>query len=130
MIEGYYGPLLRAVTSLDLSHQLLPTFPSTFQQISKQSTFKYNTKKYYWYINGYLYFPNVDFDYVKIEGIFEDSIDPFVCDKDLKCIYRQDDDLFIPDYLLPEIEQLVIKDLVMRIQIPGETADDKQNINR
>ena len=29
-----------------------------------------------------------------------------------------------------EIEQLVIKDLIMRIQVPAETSDDKQNINR
>ena len=130
VVECRYGPIFRSVTTLDNSNDFTLTTPSTFNSIIGTTTFKYNKTLYFWYINGYLYFPNVDFDYVKVEGIFEDSIDPFVCDDKLKCIYRQDDDLFIPDYLLPEIEQLVIKDLIMRIQVPAETSDDKQNINR
>ena len=130
LMTGANGPILRTISSIDGSDIFQQCLAAVYVAMTQSTSFKYNKTHYFWYKNGYLYFPNVDFDYVKIEGIFEDSIDPFVCDKELKCIYRQDDDLFIPDYLLPEIEQLVIKDLVMRIQVPAETSDDKQNINR
>lgn len=71
MMEGYWGPLIRAVTSIDLSEDIDPTYPITFEKISKQKTFKYNKKHYYWYLNGYLYFPNLEWDAVRIEGVFE-----------------------------------------------------------
>jgi hypothetical protein len=120
MIEGYYGPLLRAVTSLDLSHQLLATFPSTFQQISKQSTFKYNHKKYYWYLNGYLYFPNLDWDAIRIEGVFEDDIAKLTCDTEDDCLAIVNQKINVPEFLFSEIEQLVMRDLGVMIQIPSD----------
>lgn len=124
MIEGYYGPLLRSVTSLDLSQQALPTFPITFQQISRQSTFKYNNKKYYWYLNGYLYFPNLDWDAIRIEGVFEEDISSLNCDTTDDCLFITDQKINVPEFLFSEIEQLVMRDLGVMIQIP---ADPGQN---
>ena len=77
VMEGYWGPLLRSVTSIDLSENLTPTYPTSFEQMSRQKTFKYNTKKYYWYLNGYLYFPNLDWDAVRVEGVFEGNLDQY-----------------------------------------------------
>jgi len=130
MIEGYYGPLLRAVTSLDLSHQLLATFPSTFQQISKQSTFKYNHKKYYWYLNGYLYFPNLDWDAIRIEGVFEGDISKYNCDPADDCQFIQDSPFNVPEHLFPEIEQLAMRDLGLMMQIPQDAAQDLKHTAR
>lgn len=129
VVESKYGPIFRSVSSLDGSLDFNITTPSTFNSISNSTTFKYNNTKYYWFTDGYLYFPNVDYDAVKVEGIFEDDVTNFLCGKD-QCVQRQDDTTFIPDYLHSAIEQMVLKELFARIQIPAETADDKQNINR
>lgn len=130
VVESRYGPLFRSVTTIDNSDDFTLTTPVVYSSISSTTTFKYNSTKYYWYINGYLYFPNVDFEYVKVEGIFEDSIDPFICNTDDKCKNRQDDNLFIPDYLFAEIEQSVLKELLIKLQVPSDTSDDKQNLYR
>ena len=128
MMQGYYGPLLRTVSSVDLSKQILPTFPLTFKQISKQSTFKYNNKKYYWFLNGYLYFPNIDWDAVRIEGVFEGDIGYLNCDDTDDCMYIQDMNINIPEFLFSEIEQLVTRDLGVMIQIPNDKGQNAQSV--
>jgi hypothetical protein len=124
MIEGYFGPMLRSVSSMDLSRQVIPTFPMTFQQISNQRTFKYNTKKYYWYLNGYLYFPNLEWDALRIEGVFEDDISAMNCDTTDDCLFIQDQKINVPEFLFSEIEQLVIRDLGIMIQIPSDPGQN------
>lgn len=120
MIEGYFGPLLRTVSSMDLSQQIVPTFPMTFQQISRQRTYKYNKKKYYWYLDGYLYFPNIDWDAVRIEGVFEDDISTLNCDSTDDCKSITEQKIYVPEFLFSEIEQLVVRDLGLMIQIPAD----------
>lgn len=128
MIEGYYGPLVRSVTSVDMSKQIIPTFPITFKQISKQSTFKYNNKKYYWYLNGYLYFPNIDWDAVRIEGVFEGDISYLNCETNDDCLFVQDRLINVPEFLFSEIEQLVIRDLGVMIQLPNDAGQNAQSV--
>jgi hypothetical protein len=77
-----------------------------------------------------LYFPNLEWDAVRIEGIFEDDISAFSCEDCDKCIPRQDQKFNVPDYLHGEIENFVMKDLSFGMQIPNDTTVDKQNIMR
>ena len=84
-------------------------------------------QKYFWYIDGYLYFPNLAWDAVKVEAIFENDTES--CDSD-KCLVKQEQSLNIPDYLFSEIEQYVIKELAMTLQVPADGADDGQNTLR
>jgi len=130
IIESTVGPLFRSVTSLDNSVEFTFTTATTFTSISKTTTFKYNSTKYYWYVDGYLYFPNVDFDFVKVEGLFQNDLGLISCDEKENCLIKQENTTFIPEYLLAEIENSVIKELSVRLQIPTDQADDKQNVNR
>lgn len=130
MMEGYWGPIIRAVTSLDLTEQLTPTYPSTFEQIASQKTFKYNKKKYYWFLDGYLYFPNLAWDAVRIEGVFEDDISKYNCDPGDDCLYAQDRVFSVPEFLYTELEQFVLKDLGIMLQIPQDIAHDNKHIIR
>lgn len=130
MIEGYYGPLIRSITSIDMSEELTPTFPVTFEQMSRQKTFKYNKKKYYWYLDGYLYFPNLEWDAVRIEGVFEGDISHYNCDPADNCMYIQDKTINVPEYLFPEIEQLVMRDLGIMLQIPQDVQHDNRHVAR
>lgn len=126
---GYYGPLIRTVSSLDGSEELQPTNPSSYLAMSKSKNFKYNKTKYFWYLNDYLYFPNLEWEAVRIEGIFEDDISKYTCEED-SCKVRSDEYCNIPDYLFGEIESNVFKDLVGIMQVPVDVANDKQNVAR
>ena len=129
-MQGYYGPLIRAVTSIDGSEQLQPTNPSTYLSLSNSKSFKYNKTKYYWYLNDYLYFPNLEWEAIRIEGIFEDDISKFNCDTCDDCVLRQDQLFNVPDYLHAEIESNVMKDLSVMIQVPSDIDVNKQNVFR
>ena len=125
-MQGYYGPLIRNITSVDGTQELQPTLPSSYIKIGNSTNFKYNTAKYYWYINDYLYFPNLEWDSVRIEGIFEDDVCNFTCIDD--CCTPRSFQLFnVPDYLHAEMESAVLKDLATMYQLPTDTSGDKQS---
>ena len=128
-MQGYTGPLIRTVSSLDGSVELQPTNPSSYASMSRGNNFKYNKTKYYWYLNDRLYFPDLEWDAVRIEGIFEEDISEFTCEAD-SCIKKSDQSFNVPDYLLAEIEAKVFQDLVGTMQLPMDQANDKQNIIR
>ena len=130
MLEGYYGPLIRTVTSLDYSEIFTPTYPTIYRMISKQKSFKYNKHKYYWYMDGYIYFPNTEFDAVRIDGVFDGDISHFNCDETDDCIYVQDKRISIPDFLFSEIDEFIKRDLNLMVQVPTDTQHDNKNTAR
>jgi hypothetical protein len=130
LFEGAFGPIIRSVTSIDGSLQVFKTEPITYVSMTKTSTYKYNKKVYFWYLNGYLYIPNVDWDAIRLEAIIEGDKSDFLCDSPDQCRIKQDMQLPFPEYLFSEIEQFAIKELAMAAQIQSNGADDNQNILR
>lgn len=128
-MQGYWGPLIRTIASLDGSEELQPILPSTFIKMANSKNFRFNNTQYYWFLDDYIYFPNLDWDAVRIEGIFQDDIETFTC-KDDDCIIRSDQPLNVPDYLFGELESAVIKDLGSMAQFPTDLPNDKQNALR
>lgn len=128
-LQGYYGPLIRTVSSIDGSEEMQPIIPSSYLAIANSKSFKYNKTKYFWFLNDYLYFPNIEWDAVRIEGIFEDDISQWTCEED-NCTVRQDQSFNVPDYLLGELEAQVFKDLIGVYQIPMDGPNDKQSLSR
>ena len=128
-LQGYYGPLIRTISSIDGSEEMQPIIPSQYISITKSKNFRFNKTKYFWFLNDYLYFPNLEWEAVRIEGIFEDDISKWTCKED-ECIVRQDQSFNVPDYLLAELEASVFKDLMGELQIPSDPTNDKQNIAR
>lgn len=126
VLEGAYGPLFRTISSIDGSIEVFRTYPTTYAAMTQSTNFKYNKNKYYWYLNGYLYFPNIEWEAVRVEGLWDESIAMYTCDGD-PCQSRQEDAIRVPEYLFAEIEQMVLKDLGILIQTPVETQDDKQS---
>jgi hypothetical protein len=127
IFDGAMGPIIRTVSSIDGSIEMNRTDPGTWVSITKSTTFKYNKRPYFWYLNGYVYVPNVDWDAIRMEAIFQGKIDS--CDND-PCSIRQDDPLPFPEYLFSEIEQFAIKELTTAIQVPTDGPDDGQNALR
>lgn len=126
VLEGAYGPLFRTISSIDGSIEMFKTYPTTYTDMTKTSTFKYNNTKYYWYLDGHLYFPNIEWESVRVEGLWDESIAMYTCEGDV-CAPRQSDQTHIPEYLFAEIEQNVLRDLGMMIQTPVEDADNKMS---
>lgn len=128
MIEGYWGPLIRTVSSIDGSIELQPTQPGTYTSMSKTTSFRYNKKKYFWYLDGYLYLPDLDWDAIKVEAVFNDDITNWQCD--VECSPRYTQEINIPEYLFAEIENQVLSVMTNTLRIPSEDSDNKINPHR
>tara|TARA_R100000988_G_scaffold103820_1_gene85659 strand:+ start:1172 stop:1843 length:672 start_codon:yes stop_codon:yes gene_type:complete len=129
-MEGYWGPLIRTVSSIDGSIEMQPTNPGTYASMTKTTSFKYNKTKYFWWLNDYIYVPNVEWDAIKIEGIFEGDISKWNCDPDDDCTPRYLQNMYIPEFLFAEIETQVMNQLLNTMKVPAEDSDNKININR
>ena len=126
ILDGMFCPIIRTTSSIDGSIEMFRTEPGTWVSITKSTTFKYNTRRYFWYLNGYIYCPNIDWEAVRMEAIFENKVE--ICEED--CRIRQNESYNIPEYLFSEVEQMVIKELTMSMSIPTDGADDSQNTLR
>ena len=129
-MEGYWGPLIRTVSSIDGSIECQPTNPGTYTSMTKTTSFRYNKNKYFWWLNGYIYMPNVEWDAIKLEGLFEGDISEWNCDKKDNCKPRYLQQIFIPEFLFAEIETQVISQMSATVQVPPEDSDNKINIHR
>jgi hypothetical protein len=127
ILDGMFGPIIRTTSSIDGSIEMFRTDPGTWVSMTKTTTFKYNNNKYFWYLNGYIYAPNIDWEAIRMEAIFEGTLD--TCESN-DCELIQDTQLAIPEYLFAEVEQFVIKELTMTMQVPVDGSDDGQNILR
>ena len=129
-MEGYWGPLIRTVSSIDTSIEVQPTNPGTYTSMTKTTSHKYNKTKYFWWLNDYIYIPNVEWDAIKIEGVFEGDISKWNCDVEDDCTPRYLQQMYIPEYLFSDIETQVMNQLLNTMKVPQEDSDNKININR
>ena len=130
MLEGYWGALIRTVSSIDGSYELKATQPGTYTSLTKTTSFRYNKQKYFWYLNGYLYLPNLEWDAIKIEAIFDDDISDWLCDTKDQCVPRYEQEMNIPESLFAEIESQVLQVMMNTVRIPSEDSDNKINLHR
>ena len=86
--------------------------------------------KYFWWLNNYMYFPNIEWEAIKLEGIFQGDIEKYNCETQFLCSPRYEHQIFIPEFLFSEIEQQVVNSLVNTMKIPAEDSDNKLNANR
>ena len=127
ILNGMAGPIIRTTSSIDGTIEMFRTDPGTWVSMTKTTTWKYNRNFYFWYLDGYIYCPNVDWEAIRMEPIFEGTIE--TCDTK-ECIVRQDEPFSLPEYLFSEVEQFVIKELTMTLSIPSDGPDDSQNTLR
>jgi hypothetical protein len=126
-MEAYWGGMIRSVTSIDGSEGFQPITPEGYQRLSETVDFKYNKTLYYWYLNDYLYFPNISWNAVRIVAITEDDISKYKCDSDERCLPKQEQSLNIPDYILARVESLLFQSLGLTLQIPVDNTNDNKS---
>lgn len=123
VFNGVNGPLFRKIYTLDGSQEFYATTPVAYISIRNSVNFKYNKTKYYYYKNGYLYFPESDMEAVAVEAMWEGSLDGYCTDKK-DCTKMQEKELPIPEYLFVEIEQMLQQELNGTGRMPSEGATD------
>ena len=130
MLEGYWGALIRTVSSIDGSTELKATQPGTYTSLTKTTSFRYNKQKYFWYMDGYLYLPDLEWDAIKLEGVFDDDISDWLCDSKDECTPRYEQAMNIPESLFAEIESQILQVMMSTVRIPSEDSDNKINLHR
>lgn len=130
--EGAYGPMVNSITSLDgTGICTIIRNSDLYNYMQSQKNFRYNTTKYCWFLNDRLYFPNVSWPAVRIEGIFEEDISKFkCCTYEDRCKPRQQQSINVPDFILAECEQQILKDLGFSMQVPEDIAQNNNNVLR
>ena len=127
MFNGSEGPLIRKVYSIDGSHEFEKTTPANYISINRSTNFKYNKSKYYWFKNGYLYFPNVETEGVMVEAIWEEDLSGFCLNEEEQdCRPMQDKKFPLPEHLFAEVEQMAEQEFGLTHQIPETGQDNSQ----
>ena len=111
IVEGSGGYLVRNITSLDGTMSVsLSTELSVSRKISINDKHA-KDEKYAYIRNEYMYFYNVEWDYVKIEAVFEDQelVDELNdCeDSDIECQSAYDKTFPIPNYLEKSLKDIL-----------------------
>lgn len=130
IIEGSYGPLIRSISSLDMSIDAKPTHPMLFNKLSKSTTFKYNKDVYYFFRDGHIYVLNATWEAIAMEAIFDDDISAELCNCEDDCQNMQDTKLPFPDYMMADVDNMVLNTIMAGAKIPADDHDDKQHILR
>lgn len=127
-VDGGKGPVIRSVSTIDQSIRLEETYPELYANLSNTTTFKYLKTKYFWYIDGYIYIPDVEWEAVRMTALFDDDMSQFDCTKEgEECMPAQERNMPVPDNLFAEIEQMVLKEILTTGQLPSDGADDSQS---
>lgn len=128
VFSGSNGPIFRNIGPIDFSDTFQQISAAIYVAMARSTNFKYNKCNYFWYNNGYLYFPDIQWEAVMVEAMWEDSLDGY-CGKD-ECSIMQEKAFNLPDYLFAEMEQMSTQELMTLAKIPMDQSDDKQNIIR
>lgn len=130
IIDGAYGPIIRTVASVDGSILVYHTYPSAYVRLTHSSGYKYNKSFYYWFLDGYLYLPNVQWEAVSVTALFEENVSLYTCSSEDDCLLAQERQIPVPEYLFAEIEQYALKEILTTGSIPADSNDDSQNVLR
>ncbi len=130
ILDGTFGSKIRTVSTIDGTFQIYETQAKTYNKMVKSTSFKYNKNKYFWLNDGYAYFPDVYWELVDIDALWENSIEQYKCCADNCCVDRVNEKSNIPDWLFVEIENGVRQELMGMLQVPTDTKADNQSIQK
>lgn len=130
ILEGSFGAIIRSISSIDGSFPVRQTTAKVYADMVKSTSFKYNTNKYFWLNNGYAYFPNLEWELIDIDAMWENDISIFKCCVDNCCVDRINERTNVPESLFPEIENAVRQELMGMIQIPADAKTDHQSLQK
>jgi hypothetical protein len=127
LFEGTNGLLIRGVTTLDGSEEIVLVSRSRYENIQKQSSRKYNKTRYAWIEKGYLYTLDSELEGLRVEGLFKQTVSSNGCE-DVQCIPAQKQGFYVPEFLMAEMFSHAVQDLRNMFGIPTDTQMDLKNV--
>lgn len=131
ILNSYYGPIIRKVTSIDNSTRMQNTTALEWNRKTENpDMINFDKSSYYYWEDGYLYLPNANWKKVKVEAYFNDDVSRFdKCTPENACISILDKPFRLPNDLMAQCVENVNKELMIYQQIPDDVQNDK-NPNR
>ena len=120
LVETSFGWLYKSITSIDGSESFVLVNQRDFNLKRK---IKYNKDKYVFIHNDYLY-TNVEWDIIKVSGIFENLIFCSPCEK------AYDKYFPIPSYLEEAVITMSLQKVFEALRIPGDNLVNKDESNK
>lgn len=120
LVETSFGWLYKSITSIDGKTRFFLVNQTDF---NNKIQIKYNKDKYVFIYNDYLY-TNVEWDILKIEGIFEDLTPCETC-KSMYDVYFP-----LPSYLEDACISMTTQKVIQAIQIPSDNIINKEDDNK
>lgn len=133
--ENTWGSLIKQVSTIDGSQQFNHIKFTEWTRKQNNPTSKYDKTKYFFYRNGYLYFPNIKYELVSVTAYFKDNVAKYnVCDGEPTedaCKSAIDSEWRVPGHLESRIIDYVTKEIAatyMQTMNSGEEEIDKNHI--
>ncbi len=130
-INSLIGPVFGRVTNIDNSEELFEINPTEWNRKIQDTNFKYNHTKYFYYSNGYLYFPNLEWKKIAIEGFFDEEVHSHNClcgEKKNHCISKLDEQFRVPRHMLAYIIDSVNKEIAnLYDKLPNDNEENKND---
>lgn len=123
-----WGPIFRKVSSLDGFTELYPITIAEWNRKQEDTNSKYDKTYYFWWSEGHLYFPNLEWDGVRVEALFEFDLEDDCDDRD-DCKSILDNKFRIPKELLAVCIDNVNKEMLGYYDriMPDDTEINKNN---
>lgn len=138
--EDGAGVIIRAVNTIDGSKSLNQIKASEWERKQENPWLDKNKKNsFYFFHDGYLYFPNGSWKMVEVDALFKNDItdlslcdDPSTCDDETKqCKRFLDTNFIIPEYLEAQLFEAVLKDLANTYKkLPEKSNEINKNDNK
>lgn len=122
------GIIIKAVYSVDGSEEYTPIKLQELMRKLENPHSRYDKSRYYYFYNGYLYFPNQPIHMVEIKGYFQDEI-VNECRPDehhKRCWSHMQKKLRVPEYVLGELMDHALNDLINTKKIPTDPKINKE----
>lgn len=136
LYEGSDGAIIKSVFTIDGSQEFSQISVQEYmRKLENPHTVKYDKAKYFFFNNGYLYFPKSSIRMVMIKGYFEDEINgKSLCECgdciEETCSSKLEEQFRVPDYLMGELMNQVLNELGNITRKLQEDVDINKNENR
>lgn len=136
LYEDGNGVIIRGVLTIDGQTSLFQIKPSEWERKQNNPWIDKDKKnRYFFYSDGYLYFPNGSWKKVEVDALYTEDIsdlnlcdDKLTCDDETKqCLSFLDKRFILPEYLEAQMYDSVKKDLS---EIYAKLPEKSNNINK
>lgn len=128
--EDLDGPIIKSIYTLDRSEIFTQINPTDYLNIKNNPWNKKDKTKYYFYSDGYIYFPNGGYKMIDINAYWEEEIVSKCENTVTDCVRFLDQNFRIPGYLekpMFEFAEQEIASIYMKLPETGHQIDKNSN---